>query len=602
MTMSRIVNTKVNMSVHNYEYFNVASTNFSTKKSKQRYFKMSQKRNSEKKSPAFDSLFEIHFNNEKCSNSKVDDYMSLYSKVNKLQKGYTPLHLSIETGNLHLAQFLLKLPTINVNVFTNTGFTALHMAIKSNNLNIVKSLCEHPFIDLEATSNSLGTPLVYATLIATPIILKTLINYGADVNKTFTTDCLSPLMLAIHNNKTEQSWLLAESGICPSHTDIKKWNALHYAALFKGSVELIKKLVNIGVDKNGVTREGMTPLHHAVISGSINAVNIFVQLESDVHRSDENGLTALHYAAYQGHCEMVKILLIAGSRPNKKTNSKVTPLHFAAKHDRHSVVKELLKYFVDVNALTMQCNTPLHYAACNGNEEMVDVLLKNGADINIPNKDNDLPIHLACLRGAVKVVKLLYSNRLNMNCRNKNNMLPIHNAILSSNTELVKYLLDTCKYSVDSDVYHVALRSGNIDILQLIIEKTSSEILNDQVFWFKVIGFSGSLDVLKLFVKHNTPPTSSLISLVGYATRLGFCDIAQYLLNYIDKWEDLIDEEGYTTLHYAIEKGNVELVRNLIDRGSDMECTNDISNILLHTASKIGNQEMYELLHKTTIN
>lgn len=549
-------------------------------------------------------MFQINYNKNKniCTTSTVDNFMTLYNKVGKLQKYYTPLHLAIEMGNFHLVQFLLKLPTIDVNTLTSNGFTGLHMAIKSNNLNIVKYLCEYSDTDLEVTSSFVGTPLIYATLISTPAILKLLIDHGADVNKTFTADCVNSLMLAIHNDKREQSFILAESGICPLHIDKKKWNALHYAALFKGSVELLKKLIEIGCDQNGNTREGMTPLHHAVISGSTDAVQILVEMKADIHKTDENGLTALHYAAYQGHWEIVKILLAAGSRPNKKTNSKVTPLHFAAKHDRYLVVKELLKYYVDVDAITMQCNTPLHYAACNGNEKMVDILLKNGADINIPNKDNDLPIHLACLRGATKVVKLLCLNRTNMECRNKNNMSPLHNAILSANEELIKFLLIKYKCSIDSDLNHIALRSGNINIIKIIIQRTNDTVLKDEIFWHKVIGFSGSLEIIKLFVDHVQPPTTAIPNLVGYAIYLGYCDIARYLLDYVKTWRDHFDGEGNTALYYAININDIELVRLLIEKGSNVKHVNDAGITLLEFASKIGNTEIVKLLLKNCTN
>lgn len=563
---------------------------------KHKHLKLNQKKFIEKKLPVFDSMFQITYNKNTCTSSTVDNFMTLYNKVSKLQKDYTPLHFAIEMGNFHLVQFLLKLPTVNVNAFTSTGFTGLHMAIKSNNLNITKYLCEYSNIDLEAASSCVGTPLVYATLVSTPGILKILIENGADVNKTFTSDGLNSLMLAIHNEKKEQSWILAESGICPSHTDMKKWNALHYAALFKGSPELFKKLIDIGCDQNGITREGMTPMHHAVISGSIDGVHLLVKTKADVHKTDENGLTALHYAAYQGHWEIVKILLAAGSRPNKKTNSKVTPLHFAAKHDRYLVVEELLKYYVDVNAITMQCNTPLHYAACNGNEKMVDILLKNGADSNIPNKDNDLPIHLACLRGATNVVKLLYLNGSNIICRNKNNMLPLHNAILSSNEELITYLLNKNKSNIDSDLYNVALRSGNINVLKVIIDRTDKNMFRNEMFWYKIIDLSGSLEIIKLVFNRVQPPTSAVSSLVGYALQFGYCDISRYLLEYTKTWDDPLDTEGNTALYYAIDKNDVELVRLLIEKGSNVANINDAGITLLQFASKNGNGDIVNLL------
>lgn len=581
-----------------HECFDDPLPNSNNKKTKYKNVKVSQRRFSDKKLPVFDSMFQINYKKNFYTTSSVDNFMSLYNKVNKLQQDYTPLHLAIEMGNFHLIQFLLKLPTINVNNFTGNGFTALHMAIKFENVTIVKYLCENSDVDLEATSSSVGTPLAYATLISTPIILKTLIDHGADVNKTFTADCLNSLMLAIHNDKNEQSWILAESGICPLHTDVKKWNALHYAAIFKASSELLRKLIEIGCDQNGITREGMTPLHHAVISGSIDSVKILVVMKADIHKADENGLTALHYAAYQGLVEIVKILLAAGSRPNKKTNSKVTPLHFAAKHDRLLVVEELLKCYVDVNAITMQCNTPLHYAACNGNEKMVETLLKHGADPNIPNKDNDLPIHLACLRGAIDVVKLLYLNRSNMDSRNKNNMSPLHNAVLSTNEELIKFLLNKYKFSIDTDLYTVALRSGNIHVIKIIIDRTNETMLKNEIFWFMVIGFSGSLEIIKLFVKRVKPPISAISSLIGYATHLGHCDIARFLLEYVRTWNDLLDGEGNTALYYAVHKNDIELVRLLIEKGSNVNHINDAGITLLESASKTGNTEIIKLLLK----
>lgn len=583
------------------EYFEIPLTTSNSKKTKYKNLKFSQKRFNEKKVPVFDSMFQISYSKNICNTSTINNFMFLYNKESKLKKDYTPLHLAIEMGNFHLVQFLLRLPTINVNSFTSTGFTGLHMAIRSDNFNIVKYLCEYSDIDVEATS-SYVSPLIYAILISTPTILKILIDHGADVNKTFTSDCLNSLMFAIYKDKKEQSWILANSGICPLHTDVKKWNALHYATLYKSTDKLLIKLIEIGCDKNGITREGMTPLHHAVISGSISAVKILVTINADIHITDENGLTALHYAAYQGHWEIVKILLDYGSRPNKKTNSKVTPLHFAAKHDHYLVVKELLKCYVDVNALTMQCNTPLHYAACNGNEEMVNILLKNGADINIPNKDNDLPVHLACLHGTTNIVKLLCLNGSNMDCRNKNNMSPLHNAILSSNEELIKFLLYKYKFSIDIDLYYLVLRSGNINVIKIVIDRTNVTMLKDAGFWYKIICFSGSLEIMKLFLNRVQPPESSLSSLVGYAMHLGYCDIAKYLLKYVRKWDDHLDGEGNTALYYAINKNDIELVSLLIEKGSNVKHINDSGITLLQLASKNGNTEIVKILLNNCTN
>jgi ankyrin repeat protein len=55
------------------------------------------------------------------------------------------------------------------------------------------------------------------------------------------------------------------------------------------------------------------------------------------------------------------------------------------------------------------------------------------------------------------------------------------------------------------------------------------------------------------------------------------------------------EDEGWTTLHFAVESGDLEIVQFLIDNGADMEATN-VRDTPLMMAVRLGNAEVVKKL------
>ena len=151
-------------------------------------------------------------------------------------------------------------------------------------------------------------PLHNAVLGGSVEAVETLINLGADVNKT---------------------------------GEHKLVTALHLAASL-GHTEIIKNLVAHDAKVNAVVDIEITPLHLAAYEGQLEAVNALIELGADVNAKDKNGETALHLAKRGGFPEIVEVLIStnkkkrktkkASNKKDSSTNKKLgeIPLHFFA--------------------------------------------------------------------------------------------------------------------------------------------------------------------------------------------------------------------------------------------------------------------------------
>ena len=87
----------------------------------------------------------------------------------------------------------------------------------------------------------------------------------------------------------------------------------------------------------------------------------------------------------------------------------------------------------------------LHYAAKGNQKKMTNYLLLRGCDPNVCNKFNESPIFIAAEMGSMSVLHLLYNHSL-------------------TKVDIADKFGDT--------IMHFAARDGQIDALQLILEKT----------------------------------------------------------------------------------------------------------------------------------
>ena len=113
----------------------------------------------------------------------------------------------------------------------------------------------------------------------------------------------------------------------------------------------LRALLQQRVDVNAIQADGATALHWAVYWDDLEAANLLIRARAAVNAADDLGVTPLSLACANGNAGIVEALLKAGAKPNAAAlETRETPLMAAARTGNVRVVKALLAYGADVNA------------------------------------------------------------------------------------------------------------------------------------------------------------------------------------------------------------------------------------------------------------
>lgn len=325
-------------------------------------------------------------------------------------------------------------------------------------------------------------------------VIKSLINAGADVNKTNTANGTTPLMIASLQGNTEIVKELIAAGADINIKDNHGYTAIYLATKYP---EVLQELIAAGSDINAKNNEGFTALMRAIIYGNSNTIDIaetLIAAGADVNAKEKHGLTPLMFASLPGiytisyacdhaedpaECfrqmsqkyskkedsiegtsikdiergvspsypmtykgsEYIKILIDAGADVNAKSNNNATALLIASGRNNVDVVKTLINAGADVNAKNIDGLTPLMNASASDNDnEVLKALISAGANIDATDNDGKTALMMASFEGHSKVVKELLAAGADINLQDKYYKTALEYAGENYNTEIVKLL------------------------------------------------------------------------------------------------------------------------------------------------------------------
>ena len=141
-------------------------------------------------------------------------------------------------------------------------------------------------------------------------------------------------------------------------------------------------LVLLAVVGLGAGGAADTRVVDAARGADTTAVRALLKAGADVNAPQGDGARALHWAAHWDDMEMAELLLEARAAVNAANELGATALWLASLNGSPAMVDKLLKAGADPNIALLSGETPLMTAARTGSAEVVKLLAARGADLN----------------------------------------------------------------------------------------------------------------------------------------------------------------------------------------------------------------------------
>ncbi|KAH7427672.1 hypothetical protein KP509_10G054600 [Ceratopteris richardii] len=118
-------------------------------------------------------------------------------------------------------------------------------------------------------------------------------------------------------------------------------------------------------------------IHHAASTGDVEMLKKLLSEGADKDEKDAEGRTALHFCCGYGDVECAEALLEAGAVVDAVDKNNNTPLHYAAGYGRRECVELLLKNGAAVTAENFDGKTAIEVARLNKQKDVLAVLEKD---------------------------------------------------------------------------------------------------------------------------------------------------------------------------------------------------------------------------------
>ena len=213
-----------------------------------------------------------------------------------------------------------------------------------------------------------------------------------------------------------------------------------FDAIENGNTELVKELIDNGVNVNAEDNETFIPLHYAVQNEQTEIVKMLLQHGGDAKKAERMGMTPFCLAVMRAEEDggtMARSMLENGVDINAECDKGFAEIHYLCGIcDDAAVVKFMLENGANVNAHA-SCNgaTALHLAVRNSHLEVAKLLIDNGADVNAVDEEGLTPLHY-CARYTqddTEMAKLLIDNGADLQAESKAGTIPFVDAFIVGN-------------------------------------------------------------------------------------------------------------------------------------------------------------------------
>ncbi|XP_045198129.2 alpha-latrocrustotoxin-Lt1a-like [Mercenaria mercenaria] len=456
------------------------------------------------------------------------------------EKGLMPVHVAIKHGMLEALNMFLKSGT-SIQTKTVDKRTFLHLAAYYGKLEVVKYLCTRKpelMKELDIEGNAVGHDAAASGNVP---VMKYLIEKGVDPLSRNKFDTTLLHEASFHGQSEMVKYLTVNNPTLLSIVNESGYTVLFGAAI-RGNIEILKFLIDNGVEPKVASLDGSTVLHESAYCGKLEVVRYLCTNYPELTEArNSRSYMPCHFAAQEGHLEVLDVLLYGKTTPLPTTQENQTLLHIASFNKMVPVVKYLCKRFPAI--------------------------------ISCVDNEGSLATHYAARGDSIEILQLLIDLGINPDSGTNSGSTILHLAAYDGNTNMVKYLCDTFPHLIhvlDSTGYsavHYAASSGEVPLLLNILQYGIDPLIRSS---------NGSTLLLK-------------------AVYNGKREMVQYLCTEYPELISKTDAFGCNVLHYAACEGNFEIIQYMIGMGVNPESRTNDGHTILHVAAFHG---QLELVHR----
>ncbi|KAF7167803.1 hypothetical protein CNMCM5623_000991 [Aspergillus felis] len=255
-------------------------------------------------------------------------------------EGRTPLHRAVMNGNEQMVKELIH-AGLDISAQDNSARTALHIACEAEEAGIVQLLLDHSANPNVADYNG-RTPLHEAVGKDIIILQKLIRRDGVDLNPRMMPGGLTPLFYEAWLGRTGPFEALIWAGGDPS-IQTETGETILQRAIRGNHANIVRLLLDVGVDINVRDNHGYTAVLVAAIAGANRCLRILLKAGADISVVDNYGRNALHIAAWNGRESTVQLLLRKGVDPSALDNGGFCALCWAVERRNEGAIR-VLKY------------------------------------------------------------------------------------------------------------------------------------------------------------------------------------------------------------------------------------------------------------------
>jgi ankyrin repeat protein len=477
----------------------------------------------------------------------------------------------------------------------------LHQAIDQGDAPRVRALLAAAGPDTY-TQHNLDQGLMIACLNAHVETVELLLNAGADVHAR-SDEAWTPLMHAARGGSAGVVEILLERG-----ADVKAVNNYDRTALIEaawsGCTEAVRTLIAAGSDVNHrPSKVGGPAIGEAAFNNCAEVVKLLLEAGAELCvREGQEPL--LVWAADRGHERTVCILLDRGIDVEDRTVTGTRPLHRAASGGHVTVARLLLERGAQVDARDGEAHTPLIAGAWRG-IEIVQVLLDHGAGVNAEDSRGETALCVAARQGDLATMRLLLERGAHAQPRRPLRAAPLEYAAMRGCTDAAALLLELPTVDVNyrarigATALALAARGGHVDLMRRLLGRGADPAIPDERGDTPAIYAASAArrdalgllaeagaDLLGAAPSGRTPLDAAVQGENAYGRHDDQQRTVAWLLDRGSKVD--APSRDATPLMRAIERGNQELVRQLIARGADVNARTPSGDTPLSLAAGEG--------------